>query len=84
MNIQKTFSVGDQSNIARLTFLKNKCKKCYKCNSSNILFTKYVCGCRMNGDGYGVEVYKCNDCNWETSYLYDENDNCDYYFEINL
>jgi len=45
---------------------------CPQCKSSNIRSETHCAGVRHNGDGYGTEVFKCEDCSWETSYQYDE------------
>lgn len=37
-------------------------------------------GCRMNGDGYGTTVFTCVDCDWKTSFQYDEASE-PYYYE---
>jgi hypothetical protein len=34
----------------------------------------------MNGDGYGTTVFTCNDCDWKTSFQYDDASE-PYYYE---
>ena len=45
---------------------------CPQCKSSNVKSETHCAGVRHNGDGYGTEVFKCEECSWETSYQYDE------------
>lgn len=74
------FTTGDQTSGNRETFWKNNYNKCPSCNKSNIKEDKEVAGCRHNGDGYGTCVFTCQDCNWVTSFQYDEADNGSPYF----
>lgn len=43
--------------------------------------TTHSAGCRHNGDGYGTEVYRCKQCEWTTSFQYDDASDC-YYYEM--
>jgi hypothetical protein len=66
------FSTGDQG-VDRITFWEKDFKICPKCNwTGKFTNTTHCAGCRMNGDGYGTEVFKCEGCGWQTSFLYDE------------
>ena len=75
------FSTGDQSNDVRQNFYESQFKVCQKCKAGNIEKNTTPAGCRHNGDGYGTEVFKCLDCGWETSFMYDEGGDS-YYYEL--
>jgi len=73
------FSEGDQG-AGRKIFFNNYYSRCTSCKGKNIEHKDVCAGCRHNGDGYGTAVYKCRDCGWSTSFLYDESDT-PYYYE---
>lgn len=64
-------TVGNEINKKR-TFWEGGMRTCPECKMSNLSCSKHCDGVRHNGDGYGTEVYKCKDCNWETSFQYDD------------
>jgi hypothetical protein len=74
------YSTGDQSMCSRELFWGNNYGICPICEKSNIIEEKDCAGCRHNGDGYGTCVFKCKDCNWTTSFQYDESDT-PYFYE---
>jgi hypothetical protein len=51
---------------------------CMVCKGRDIKKEKQTLGCRMNGDGYGIENFTCNTCAWKTSFEYDEGGNAYY------
>ena len=65
------FSTGDQGDT-RKTFWKSGCRSCPSCHGTKVNSETHCAGCRHNGDGYGTEVYTCADCQWTTSFQYDE------------
>mmetsp|Transcript_14367 Transcript_14367/g.36054 ORF Transcript_14367/g.36054 Transcript_14367/m.36054 type:complete len:163 (-) Transcript_14367:101-589(-) len=71
MNFGEQFSSGDQGE-SRKAFWESGYKKCPKCGKSEISSKEHGAGCRMNGDGYGTEVFTCKACSWSTSFQYDE------------
>ena len=71
------FSSGDQGN-KRETFWRNGFSSCPSCGQKDISKETCCAGCRMNGDGYGTEVFTCNNCKWTTSFQYD--DASDFYY----
>lgn len=80
------FSSGDQTVENRKFFCKSHfqiCPKCYQNNpnlkKSKIESDRIPAGCRMNGDAYGTTVFKCLDCKWETSFQWDDANDCYYY-----
>jgi len=77
MEIKSQYKEGDQG-PNKVKFWKSGLKKCPKCGKTDIQRKQDVCGCRMNGDGYGVELFTCLSCKWKTSFLYDDVD--DFYF----
>jgi len=78
MYFKPQYSEGDQGPNKK-EFWKSDMKKCPKCEKSNIQQKTDCCGCRHNGDGYGVELFTCLDCGWKTSFQYDEAGDCHYY-----
>lgn len=52
-----------------------------KKQKSSIQSVDHVAGCRMNGDAYGTTVFTCTECNWKTSFQYDEASDDSYYYE---
>jgi hypothetical protein len=75
------FKCGDQSDESRIKFFKNDYKKCVKCESNNINKSEHRAGCRWSGDGYGTDVFTCNECKWITSFQWDEAGDSAYYYE---
>lgn len=73
------FAIGDQSDN-RKEFWRNGFRVCPKCKKSNIKEDVDCAGCRHNGDGYGTTVFTCSDCNWVSSFQYDEASS-PYYYE---
>mmetsp|Transcript_9687 Transcript_9687/g.22596 ORF Transcript_9687/g.22596 Transcript_9687/m.22596 type:complete len:165 (+) Transcript_9687:1893-2387(+) len=78
VSIGQQFSTGDQGD-SRKAFWESGFKTCPKCQKKEIQSTEHGAGCRMNGDGYGTEVFKCKACSWETSFQYDEAGETYYY-----
>ncbi len=74
------YSVGDQSQDSRKVFWQSGFSTCPLCNQKKIKNTVNCAGCRHNGDGYGTEDFTCTNCNWTTSFQYDEADS-PYYYE---
>jgi RNase P subunit RPR2 len=74
------FKVGDQNEEIRRAFWGTLCKKCPKCEKMNVKEEKHTAGCRMNGDAYGTNVFTCQDCNWQTSFQWDEQSD-NYWYE---
>ena len=70
-NWSEQFSSGDQGPNKRSFFMSGY-SACPQCKSSNVKSETHCAGVRHNGDGYGTEVFKCEECSWETSYQYDE------------
>lgn len=73
------FSSGDQGN-KREEFWRHGFSTCPSCGLKDISMETCCAGCRMNGDGYGTEVYTCKNCKWTTSFQYDEASD-HYYYE---
>ena len=71
MHFGEQFSRGDQGENKQL-FWKSGFKTCPKCKKNDIKSDNHPAGCRHNGDGYGTEVYKCEHCDWHTSFQWDE------------
>jgi hypothetical protein len=69
------FSAGDQFG-GKEEFWRSGFRVCPKCKSKEIKNEVHCAGCRHNGDGYGTEVYKCQSCDWTTSFQYDEAGEC--------
>jgi hypothetical protein len=65
------YSIGNQGEQKK-EFWKGGFSKCPVCKGSDISKESSCAGCRHNGDGYGTEEFKCNTCNWLTSFQYDE------------
>lgn len=65
------FSTGNQG-AGKREFWSSGYTTCPSCKGNKFTHTTHCAGCRYNGDGYGTEVYKCEDCAWETSYQYDD------------
>lgn len=74
------FSTGDQGDQRRV-FYEASCRTCPSCQSKEISMVRDVAGCRHNGDGYGTEVFTCKNCNWCTSFQYDESGDS-YFYEM--
>jgi hypothetical protein len=75
------FSSGDQGNNKEI-FWRNGFRKCPACGvEGNIKKCNHVAGCRHNGDGYGTETFTCQDCQWNTSFQYDDASEDCYYYE---
>lgn len=74
------FRAGDHSEYRKLFYMSNY-KVCPKCNSKDFTEEHYVANCRWNGDGFGTDVFKCNNCKWYTSFEYDEGGDSEYYYE---
>uniref|UniRef100_A0A7S0WA96 Uncharacterized protein n=1 Tax=Hemiselmis tepida TaxID=464990 RepID=A0A7S0WA96_9CRYP len=70
-SIGDQFSTGDQGEN-RKQFWESGFKTCPKCGKKEMGSEEHTAGCRMNGDGYGTEVFTCKACNWSTSFQYDE------------
>jgi len=78
------YSTGDQGENKK-KFWEQKFKTCQieSCKSNEIDILQDSCGCRMNGDAYGVYVFTCKKCGWKTSFHYDDaSDN--YFYETDI
>lgn len=75
------FKAGDQSDESRKQFYFDDFKICPKCQSKEIIEENYKGGWRWNGDGFGTDVFKCINCQWYTSFEYDEGGDYEYYYE---
>jgi len=73
------FCKGDQGPL-KWKFKESYMKICPVCNKIRLNREQFTEGCRFNGDGYGTVVFTCEDCNWKTSFLYDEASE-DYFYE---
>lgn len=71
MNVGCQFSSGDQG-PNRMTFAASSYRVCPQCKGKDIKNDKHCAGGRRNGDAYGTEVFTCQTCQWETSFMYDE------------
>lgn len=71
------FSSGDQGNLKEV-FWRNM-GRCPKCQEEKIKKDTHSAGCRMNGDGYGTDVFSCQSCGWTTSFQYDDASDTYYY-----
>jgi len=79
MNVCQQYSMGEQGDLRNKFYFEGRdaCPKCgAKCTEKHV-----VCGCRMNGDGYGVDEYHCPKCDFKTSFQYDEAGDY-YYYEM--
>jgi len=48
------------------------CAPCPRCQGKNIGYQCISAGCRKNGDGYGSQLYYCEDCGCHDWVSYDE------------
>lgn len=71
MNVGCQFSSGDQG-PNRQIFAASSYRVCPQCKGKDIKNDKHCAGGRRNGDAYGTEVFTCQTCQWETSFMYDE------------
>jgi hypothetical protein len=80
MNFGQQFSSGDQGAL-KVKFWRSGMQSCPRCGSG-VRTETHCAGCRMNGDGYGTEVYACTStegCGWSTSFQYDDASDTYYY-----
>lgn len=77
----KQFSSGDQTLVSRQAFWRSGFRTCQSCRIGPIQEAQEGAGCRMNGDGYGTTVFTCLNCNWNTSFQYDDASEDCYYYE---
>ena len=74
------YAIGDQGENRKI-FDKSYFKICpiVTCKGNKISVFKDACGCRMNGDAYGTDVFTCNTCGWKTSFFWDDSSEVYYY-----
>ncbi|KAL1522803.1 hypothetical protein AB1Y20_017774 [Prymnesium parvum] len=70
-SVGSQFSTGDQGDNRR-AFWRSGYSLCCKCGAKAIESKDHVAGCRHNGDAYGTTVFTCKECNWTTSFQYDD------------
>ena len=66
------WAVGDQDLATRRAFWATLCKRCPKCQGTEIVDERVVHGVRMNGDACGINVFTCKGCAWKTSFQWDD------------
>ncbi len=55
----------------RKAFWRAGMTACLRCGA-RVSRTREVENCRMDGDAYGLEHYRCTACDWSTSFKFDE------------
>lgn len=69
---KEQLSQGDQSYESRVAFWNGGMSMCIKCGGRAIERMEEQSGVRTNGDAYGVVVFNCKRCGWNTSFDFDD------------